>query len=782
MSVQRSDSGASVFGEWGTESGFPVFRETLHPDDSRCEWDPMVAPPTKRHWSGFGNRRFQVFADNWGGTAVWDTSQDFRWLTVFEPGTGASILTTGENNGGEYRSWATDRARWPASWVSGSSEARAPVRTWGPTWFTVAGIHDDISIERTVACPEGDAPWLLVRVVLAADRKRTVDVDEEWCLAARSVVGRWGAGRRSADHGAGGSELAEWAADEHGVTIVQPTQVGARHAMRLQSYGPIGDVRVDQRPEGVSVVRLRRRVELAPNTPTELWFCLGRPDEADCPADPAGTWADSLKMLAHRLPRATCEHVPALGREVPWHVALLTGGACTDGVLGDHTLDQGSAYSFHFGFNGAARDPFQHALPLVYCEPDLALSVLRNTCTWAAPHGELPYAIDGAKRPLTDRFKPSDQALWGLWLAAEYAAATGDLAALAEPLGFHPTYDATPVPLAEHLVRQFRHLVDEVGVGAHGHIRIQNADWNDSALVLAPVERSAMEADGESILNSAMAAWVLPRFAGLLRRLDDAGLAGDLAAVADEADQRGEQWRALVAEEWNGSWFRRAYGPGVAVGDDDMWLEVQPWAILCGAADGPRARELLATIQSVLRDDSPLGARLRGPLPIRIPEERFSGEGTAGGIWFSINMTLAWAAARLEPNLAWDELRCMTLNSHTQAYPSIWEGTISGPDAYNTPESARPGHTWAWGNVGMQSFPVNNLHAHAQVVFTYLRLLGVEPTAEGTLRVDGRDGTFSSAVLELDGTGHGSLRSLGPIAVEAPHGTTESHRAGLVSW
>ncbi len=489
--------------------------------------------------------------------------------------------------------------------------------------------------------------------------------------------------------------------------------------------------------------------EIRPLESTEVdvsWFAVGLLDEVAFAVDPEALWAASRDALAARLPSAKCDAVPALAHEIPWHVALLTGGACVDQVLGGHTLDQASAYSFDLGFNGAARDPLQHALPLVYTEPDLALSVLRNICAWAGPDGALPYAIDGAKRPITEWFDPSDQALWSLWLAAEYLAATDDEAAFADLAPFHPMHDAAPAPLVDHLVNQFRDLIDRVGVGEHGHIRIRNADWNDSALTLAPIDRDVMEEKGESVLNSAMAAWVLPRFAGLLRRLNVH------LAVAGEAAERAEAWRALVASEWNGRWFRRAYGPGAVVGDDDLWLEVQPWAILCGAAAPECAKELLTTIDSVVRAGSPLGARVRGPAPIVVPEGRVAGEGSAGGVWFSINMTLAWAAASLDPELAWDELRRMTLANHTAEYPSIWEGTLSGPDAYNTPESPRPGATWAWPDrgMGMQSFPVNNLHAHAQVVLTYLRLLGVEPTADCSLSPgDAARGTFRSQTFEV---------------------------------
>jgi hypothetical protein len=385
---------------------------------------------------------------------------------------------------------------------------------------------------------------------------------------------------------------------------------------------------------------------------------------------------------------------------------MLAGAACVDGVLGGHTLDQGSAYSFRHGFNGAARDPLQHALPLVYIEPDLALSVLRNTCAWGSPDGDLPYALDGHKQPWTQFFRPSDQNLWALWLAAEYASATGGLDAFADPVPYHPVHEVEPVALKENLRRQFRFFVDVVGLGEHGHVRILNADWNDMAITESTVEREVMIERGESVLNSAMAAWVLPVYADLAARLGD-------SATAEEARAYAADLRARVAGEWNGRWFRRAYGPDAVVGDDDLWLEVQPWAILCGAATDTQARELLSTIDRICRAGSPLGARVR----------------ENGPIWYSINMTLIWAAARYDQDLGWEEWRRMTLHAHSTAYPGIWSGTLSGPDAYLPPESDRPGETWAWPDLGiaMQAYPVANLHSHAQPLLAYLRLLGVEP-------------------------------------------------------
>jgi len=400
--------------------------------------------------------------------------------------------------------------------------------------------------------------------------------------------------------------------------------------------------------------------------------------------------------------------------------------------------------------------------------------VLRNTCAWAAENGDLPYALDAAKRPTNLLFRPSDQNLWALWLAAEYAAATGDLAAFDEPLAYHPVRGAAPVPLREHLRRQFRYFVDGVGRGEQGHVRILNADWNDVAISDSGVDPTAMIERGGSVLNSAMAAWVLPVFAGLAERLGETEL-------ATEARTQADQLRGLVAEAWNGRWFHRAYAPGgLPVGDADCWLEVQPWAILCGAADTEQARSLLDTIDRGHRADSPLGARVRWPAPPGQVAQGTWGEATRGGIWYAINMTLVWAAARHSPELAWDEWRRTTLRAHTASYPGIWEGTLSGPDAWNAPESPRPGRTWGAPPIAMQPFPVSNMHSHAQPLLAYLRLLGVEPTARGTLAV-GRGGRFRSPVFSLGSNGHGSLRARGDVVLETSHGAAHGG-PGRVDW
>lgn len=584
-----------------------------------------------------GNRRITLVAGSDGLCGVWDEHVDCRWIAER---TGVSALT--------------------------GLDAEARI-LFGPTFLRVTKADDDVELRRTVLCPEGEHPWLLIRVEIRSRTTGRRTLTEHWDVQPRLVNLEFGPPR--------------------GDTPPDPATV------------VLEEVGGDRMAAESGPLTIERAVDLVAGQSTVVWFRFGIDDG---PVD-VGVYDSSLRRLRERLPRATSERAPEAAAEIPWHAAMLTGAACADGVLGGHTLDQGSAYSFRHGFNGAARDPLQHALPLVYFEPDLALSVLRNTCAWGGPDGDLPYALDGRKQPWTRRFRPSDQNLWALWLAAEYVLATGDLAALDQPVPYHPVHRAGPVPLREHLRRQFRFFVDEVGLGEHGHVRILNADWNDLAIVESGVDKEWMVEHGESVLNSAMAAWVLPVYA----RIADAETAAQARALARDL-------RARVSDEWNGRWFRRAWGAG-PIGDNDLWLEVQPWAILCGAADDDQARDLLGTIDRTCRSRSPLGARVRWPGP--------------GEIWFSINMTLVWAAARYAPELAWDEWKRMSLRSHSAAYPDIWSGTLSGPDAYLPPESDRPGETWAMPEMGvaMQAYPVANLHSHSQPLLAFLRLLGVEP-------------------------------------------------------
>lgn len=804
----------SLYGHWVTRNNLPAFVYKVNQDAvSAVEWDPTIPWFTRsqRNWLMVGNQAIRLQAANDGTVALFDESYGLRWLTAPDPtGTGVSIIL----DDAVGKTWGTE--------FSSRAGQSVPLRTFGPTWFEVQDVYRGLSLTRTILCPEGEVPWLLVHVRLALAEaatgtgQREIRHTERWALRPRFLdgfaIGDPAPARRQ------WAELAvSYKVSQSAVGLVAEEKFTSEGEAAKHLIGPqailVLERLADTKGEATfggsphqPTLEIATSLTLKPGETRDLWFRFGRQDNTTVP-NPADLLNASLVALSKRLPTAAAPAAPEATLEIPWHAAMLTGGAAVDRVIGGHSLNQASAYSYVMGFNGAARDPLQHALPLVYTQPDLALSVLRNTCAWAAPTdqltgeraGELPYALNGAKepKPMTDFngrwFQPSDSNLWALWLATEYAAATGDLAVFDAELQYHPKYinpDGSRVTakLREHLKRQFRYFVEKVGRGAGNHVRIMNADGNDLVITDATDSKDAQEAlieAGGSVLNSAMAAWVLSVFSALATRLGETTLATDAKAKADELRER-------VRDAWNGQWFDRAYFPPeggekpIPIGRKDMWLEVQPWAILCGAADSDdRASRLLDYIAQNPAANSPLGTRWRWPL---LPSASgATGDRGHNGIWYYVNMTLIWAAARVSPDWAWDQWRRMTLTSHTAAYPHIWEGTLSGPDSWNHPECSWPakaGRTWSYPPfvplVAMQAFPVNNMHSHAQPLLAYLRLLGVEPTPRGTLAV-GKGGDFRSEVFQLDSTGHGSLQARGAVSLETINGTVNGG-PGKISW
>lgn len=735
----------SQYGYWESKYGLPQFVMPI------SAMDPSFLKGRKFHL--MGNRALQMQAGSDGTIGIFEEAQGSRWLFYAddESGTGTSVIT--EENG---TSWGTSKSFWPSSGTK---------LVFGCTWFDVYTKYNGLALHRRIVCPEGDQSWIFIEVTLTLDKNqavRHIQHTENWQLLPRFL------------HLFESKE----SRDKESASVAYTVEMLSDKMYALEDFNqvknPIGPPQTlifeklsnfasklshDVKPQ--PLLKATTDITMQPGSTQQLWFRIGRKSEnlINFNQDNSDFFRSNLPKLKERLPKCEISRYPRISHEISWHAAALTGGANIDEVLGGHTLNQGSTYSFLAGGNAAARDSLQHAIPLVYIEPDLALSVLRNTCSWGSPDGDLPYALKGDKSPLTELFRPSDQNLWALWLAAEYGLATGDLSAFEANIAYHPIYNAEPVKLKDHLIRQYYFLVNEVGIGTNGHIRILNADWNDKALEAAGVDPEKMKKEGSSVLNSAMAAWVLPVFAALLDRLKE-------NTTADHARAFASQLKEKVRLAWNGRWFHRAYAPdGTPVGDDACWLEVQPWAIICGAANHLQSKELLQTINQLHRANSPLGARLIWPLP----KVEAAGMGTRGGIWYSINMTLIWAASSIEPDLAWDEWQKMSLHNHNHYKPSNWEGTLGGPDSWNSPESQRPGETWDYPWLSMQKFPVGNMHVHSQPILSYLRLMGIYPDAGGRLNVG--KGNFKSKVLTLNDDGSGKLTSNGKVELATSKGT-----------
>lgn len=472
--------------------------------------------------------------------------------------------------------------------------------------------------------------------------------------------------------------------------------------------------------EGTPILRAATRgrrtdVEIEVTLPsgsraTRLSFAVGyaRPGEerdviealrATSPRESARRWQDVWRL---ELPCA-----PALERETSWHALYLRSAQVRDSVLGCGYLPQGSAYAYVHGLQGAPRDYAIASIPLAFVDPAGARELLRLALRLVRQDGSLHYAHTGAGVPTSAGIHaaPSDLPLFLLWAVTDYVWMARDRGLLEE---------ARPA-----LLRAWRYLREGVGLGAHGLLRAGSGDWNDPITAFAP-SRRAFHRDGESSFNSALAAYVLPRAA---RLLPEEGAA--MRALA-------EHLREAMCGAWAGRWFLRGYdGQGGALGRDHLFLDANALCLIARLGSDAQRRALVDAIVSRCCDPSPIGPTvLDRPHPVRagiLPP----GWDVNGGVWAFVSALTVWGLALHDPERAWRCLEKQTLAAHARAYPHVWYGIWSGPDAYNAHFGDRPGETYVQPATPMREFPVMNSNAHAGPLLALLKALGVEATPEG---------------------------------------------------
>jgi cellobiose phosphorylase len=427
-----------------------------------------------------------------------------------------------------------------------------------------------------------------------------------------------------------------------------------------------------------------------------------------------------------------------ISRELKWHNAYLRGGMSYADFYGAHILSQGGHYQYLMGLQGAPRDQLQHSLPYIYSDPQIAREHIMFTLREMSPEGELPYATTGQGVLISFVMVPSDLQFMLLSFAGEFALATRDTDF------FNSTYvckfkgKETTRTVWEGIKLAYKYATQNVGKGEHGLIRMKTGDWNDQAVYgrVPLTQTRTAQKFGESMLNSAMAVYSFKVFS------EAAKLMGDQALFA-EAKKWSDDLREAVAAQWNGNWFKRAWmGKKVGwLGDDLLWLEPQPWALIGGAAEGEKAEILVKNIDKQLCTINPNGAAL-----LSSGGEQSAGLDTGvlenGGIWYAINGYLVWALAKAGyGDLAFLEWKKNTRAYQAEAYPDIWYGIWSAPDSVNSSFAKYPGRTQNSKNpvtgkreklfkltvgVDWEDYPVLNLHAHTWQQYALFKLLGLE--------------------------------------------------------
>ncbi|MFX1592448.1 MAG: GH36-type glycosyl hydrolase domain-containing protein, partial [Promethearchaeota archaeon] len=503
-----------------------------------------------------------------------------------------------------------------------------------------------------------------------------------------------------------------------------------------------------------SAMIIERQVNLEPNESRTLYFAYGYLPEginldqiiSKYKMEISKQWNFSSECWKKNKILLSIPKEPWVERELLWHNYYLRSAMTYDDYFSEHILSQGHVYQYIMGAQIAARDPLQHTLPFIFCEPKIVKEIIRYILKTVKEDGEIPYGVIGNGMIMPLPFYPSDLELWLLWATSEYVLSTKDIQFLDEVIPTYPLYgkEANRSTVSKMLIICYNHFTEVTGTGKHGLQRISTGDWNDGAVMgHVPEEKhEEVRTQGESVLNAAMAIYVLNKFAELLKMINKNDMKEKVINYA-------EYQKKNLKSQWNGQWFKRAWFTDDLgwIGDKNLWLEPQPWAIIGDAIDKEWIPVLINNIHNLLRKPSKIGARLLSKDIDSMKRE--IGMRVNAGIWPSINGTLIWALSLVNSEMAWDEWKENTLAYHAEAFPDIWYGIWSGPDTYNSDLSKYPGQTHFFEyfitgdpkdkeimledpfGISWTDFPVMNLHPHAWPIFNLIHLIGANFTKDG---------------------------------------------------
>jgi cellobiose phosphorylase len=425
----------------------------------------------------------------------------------------------------------------------------------------------------------------------------------------------------------------------------------------------------------------------------------------------ASTFAPAWNRI---IPAFAMEKDAALRREMRWNIAVLEAMATWRSYYDETVIPQGTMYDYQWGRMMSSRDIAQQALPLVHTNPAIARSSLRWLMKRMTPDGEIKLNDQGFGYAESSPQYTSDQQLYFFLLLAEYLRVTRDATILTEEVEFYPRDTSVRATGLDHVRRGFLFLRDQVTVGWHGIVRRWNSDWNDM-FFWWPTNASYNLAwlQGESHMNSTMLVVI---FGDLAKQIDA------LHPPAAELTAALREYRSQIYDAWlkdlgDRTFSRRAWtDPSTALGDKDMWLEPQGYALLIPEFPVERKRKLFAELQSRLLSGEAMGAR-----QIEQPSTHTGTPGGTrenGGFWYALHGPLVLGVATFDTATAEDLLRRMTFAQFTKRYPTYWTGQWSASDSLNSSRLPTGGLSIAMPYCA---------HAHAWPLYCYLRLRAALP-------------------------------------------------------
>jgi hypothetical protein len=796
--MSKKSFGSGYFGKWfEDEFGLPAYRYTCDQINDPKAITPMneIWHSKTNHWHQVGNDRLVAVASNYGYVQVRQDEGGPKFLNVYDPQYGHYAGGFGYLFDGEI-TISTFYSRPYTSFE----------RIFGVGYYRKSVEDNGYKLDQVIFAPYGDDPILISQVTITNNREVAVDLSwvEYWgCFIYQFSFLSFGIGLKEKDQSItrklrrefsekfkhnfkiidNGTGLLESKSIESGKkdTIKKPRakkpayddkQPPSTFLISLDNvveglstneslFFAYGDL---ESPQGITTVFnskevlsnkgnamfIKQKIHLDPSESHTLYFAFGYLPEGfelnsllnKYKKDKSELWRKSSESWKKKNMLLNIPEEPWVNRELKWHNYYLRSAMTYDSFFQEHIFSQGLIYQYIMGFQAAARDPLQHVKPFLFTQPKIVKEILRYTMKGVSEDGEIPYGITGFGMKVY-AIKSSDFELWLLWLASEYILITRDVTFLDDEIPTYPLYGrkAGKSTVRELLFRCYKHFTEITGKGGHGLQRLSVGDWNDTILLgLVPNEKlSEVRKNGESVLNSAMATYTLRFYAEMLNFIGE-------KSVAEQVLKYSTSQSEAVHAQWTGKWFKRAWITEDIgwFGEDQIWLEPQPWSIIGKITNQEQAKVLVRNINKLLRNPSKIGAMLHN----KGFKGKIIGMGANAGIWYSINGTLIWALSKVDGNMAWDEWKKNTLSIHAENYPDIWYGIWSGPDTYNSTLSKHPGHTifnpfYLTGDpkdeskiltstgLNFTDFPIMNLHSHAWPVYNIIHLIGAEFNAEG---------------------------------------------------
>ena len=368
--------------------------------------------------------------------------------------------------------------------------------------------------------------------------------------------------------------------------------------------------------------------------------------------------------------------------EAVWCFSQLIAYSCYDTSVNEYLLNIGGYGEFPntngTGFCGfAIREAAETAIACVDFDAEMAKTSLKwcMKIQWRTGLISGTYNMRRFTAPYNQRLK-SDSEIWFVMSCMNYVRVTGDYAFFDEVVPFYEGGEAT---VWEHIRLAYDWIMNKVGTGRHGLIRICSGDWND---YLSGVGKKGF---GESVMNSGMACLAFSMFAEEAEKRNDILLASDLNKTLSGL-------RTAVANSFDKEWFIRDFdddgNPIGSTKDDRLFINAQSWAVLGGCGTKEQRRKALKSAIEKCHTDYGLCLVSRpfsSPAPDNISTCPIpAGEGENGAIWPQTVHWMIWALVSegmIEE--AENEWKSVSLRNHSIRSDAPYF-VINGPDCTNS--------------------------------------------------------------------------------------------------